>query len=460
MRSLADLSHIELDIPGGGNVLVLDTGALIDPESQALIAARYSRSIKGAKRLIEELFNRDVGAFMRENYKAGYGHKSIAELGDAAIFVDGVSMLCAKAIQHFPLYRGQESSTRYIDFSKQRLVNPLGSDEGNNVLEDWRAFYLRGLDIMIPELKLRYPRDESEDEQEYVKTIKARAFDIMRSFLPAGSSTNVAWAGDLRHINDHLMVLRHHPLEEVRNVAETIEQALLQKFPDSFSAKRYEASETYLNLMGKMYQYFDPSGHPEFALKRDALDYDLLDGYTVAIVNRPPKTELPWDIRECGTLSFEYLLDFGSFRDLERQRAVIVPMPLLTSDFGFEEWYLDELPENFAKEAREFIQAQIERVGHLVDASMPDEAPTAQYYLPMGMRVPIRLTGDLRGLVYLIELRSTRFVHPTLVHRTRQKAKVLMGLMRAQRIDIPLHMDPEPNRFDVKRGTHDFVAAR
>ena len=98
MRSLQDLSHVRRRLSGGGEVLVLDTGALVDAETQAMLGARYSRSTKGAPTLIEEMFNRDAGKFMRENYQVGYGHKSIGDLGDTAIFIDGVSMLCAKAI--------------------------------------------------------------------------------------------------------------------------------------------------------------------------------------------------------------------------------------------------------------------------------------------------------------------------------------------------------------------------
>jgi len=40
------------------------------------------------------------------------------------LFVEGLSMLGAKAIQHSQLYSGQESSTRYIDFSQQKIMNP------------------------------------------------------------------------------------------------------------------------------------------------------------------------------------------------------------------------------------------------------------------------------------------------------------------------------------------------
>lgn len=448
MRDLNDLSHTTRPLPGGGEVLILDTGALVEAETQAMLAARYSRSVKGALTLIEDMFDRDVGKFMRENYQAGYGHKSIAELGDTAIFVDGISMLAAKAIQDFPLYRGQESSTRYIDFSKQRFVDP--ADTGTEILERWRAFHLEGLEVAVADLMQRFPRKDDQDEAVHRKAIKARAFDIMRAFLPAGATTNVAWVGDLRHVNDHLATLRNHPLAEVRGIALSIEEALLEKFPNSFSIKRYEATEKYLEETGAAYAYYDDPECPEFSLEHDGIDRALLTEYEDALRTRPEKTELPFSIRECGTLRFAFTLDFGSFRDLQRHRALITRMPLLTDALGFEEWYLSELPEEFRARAESIIAEQLAAI-----RGLGLDALETQYYLPMGMKTPIRETGDLRAYVYFAELRATRFVHPTLRVRARQVASTLTSEFANQ--GLVFHLDPEPDEFDVKRGEHDIV---
>ena len=73
----------------------------------------------------------------------------------------------------------------------------------------------------------------------------------------------------------------------------------------------------------------------------------------------------------------------------------------------------------------------------------------------MGYELPNRLTGDLPALVYLVELRATRFVHPTLCKRAIQIANILTD--KFGEYGLVLHLDPEPNRFDVKRGEHDIV---
>lgn len=455
MSSLEDLFHVSRPLKSGGEVVVVDTGALIDPENQAMIMARFSRFVGGSRTLIAQMFDRDAGKFMRENYQVGYGHKSIGELGDAALCIDGVSMLCAKAIQDFPLYRGQESSTRYIDFSKQTFLTPVKYPQdakARKIVEDWRSFYLEGLEIMKAILPKRFLQKPGEKDGEYKKAIHAAAFDIMRAFLPAGALTNVAWVGDLRHINDHLLTLRNHPLEEVREVAEAIESGLAEKFPNSFDPhKRYPKTERYVREV-MLHEHHHPKECPEFALDRDTLDYELLaSGRNTAILHlRPPHAELPFSIRECGTLRFLFLLDFGSFRDLQRQRAVITRMPLLTGYFDFEKWYLEQLPKGLRERAVVLIAEQARAI-HDLNVDMFER----QYYWPMGMRCPIRTTGDLKGLVYLTELRTSHFVHPTLRRRSFQIAEVLM--QKCGSYGITCYLDEEPNRFDVARGRHDIV---
>ena len=71
----------------------------------------------------------------------------------------------------------------------------------------------------------------------------------------------------------------------------------------------------------------------------------------------------------------------------------------------------------------------------------------------MGYRVSNRLTGGLSALVYLVELRATRFVHPTLVVVARKMAKALQDAFP----QLTLHLDDEPHRFDVRRGEQDIV---
>lgn len=440
------LEHTMTKTPSGAMICVLDTGAVINAESSAMLQALHSRSTGGIKNHLKILAEKGAGNFMK-NFYVGYGHKSIGDCGTTTIFIEGVSMLAAKAIQDWPLYSGQESSTRYVDFQYQPFCNPLGTKKAAMILEKWRTFYVESMDDVREHLMKQFPCEDPSQEKTYVKAINARAFDIMRGFLPAGATTNLAWHTNLRQAADKLMLLRHHPLTEVRDIAAAIDRALSAQYPHSFLHERFEHTEKYnAHIMHDAY-YFHNAQHPDFAVIKDRIDRTALP--QDILHTRPMKTELPRYFREYGDIMFDFTLDFGSFRDIQRHRAITQRMPLLTTDIGFEPWYVHELPVKVASRAKKLLLSQEKMI-----ATLPATDATRQYYIAMGYKTANRVIGDLGGLIYLIELRSTRFVHPTLRKRAIQMAEYL--LKKYKKNGLVLHLDTEPHEFDVRRGTHDI----
>lgn len=453
MRDLNSLKHIVRKTPGGAEVIVLDTGAVLTAEDVAMLQAMHSRSSRGVRGHLEALAKRGSGSFM-DTYYVGYGDKSIGDCGTTTIFIEGVSMLVAKAIQDWDLYSGQEASTRYITFENQPFLNPHGTEMGRKVLERWRTFYMKVMPILVDSLMKRFPRKDGEDEKVYEKAIRARAFDIARGFLPAGATTNLAWHTNLRQVADSLMRLRHHPLEEVRQVAEAMEDALKEAHPHSFNHRRYEETEDYNARWMERFYYHNPSQWNDYIRNFDRFNKGMLLGYEEVLRSRPHKTMVPRELGDCGLMDFDFLLDFASFRDIQRHRAVYQRMPLLTSRFGFEEWYLEEMPETLRNEAQDLIRDQVATINH----TEPEDVSTPlidQYYYPMGLKVPCRVSGDLPSLVWLMELRSTAFVHPTLRKRAIQMIRSIE--LELGEYGLVIHADPDPHRFDVGRGKHDIV---
>lgn len=455
-RQYMKLHHARRMLPGDAQVIVVDTGAVIDAEADAMLQALHSRSIGGFGAHIIKLIRLGAQGFMKMFY-VGYGHKSIGDCGSATIFIEGVSMLAAKAIQDFMLYNGQEASTRYIDFAKQPFIDLFGGSWqlSSWVLRRWRALYLFGLQTLKDDLQIRHPYTGDESKDVYTKAINARAFDIMRSFLPAGASTNLAWHGNLRQMADHLLRLRHHPLPEVRNIAIATEDALIERFPSSFSTRRYDATEQYYEeAMTESYYYDrmigDTLSGRTVKLVRNDVDRYMLWRHRKLLMTRPPKTELPKFVAECGSLCFEYMLDFASFRDIQRQRSVIQRMPLLTGRFGMHPWYFAQMPEHLQETLRSSLAVLL---GEIEASGLPPVLK--QYYLPMGMQVPCRMTGDIPALVYIAELRSSGTVHPTLRPVAQDMGKILLDQFRHE--GLVLHMDFSEDRFSTKRGLHDIV---
>ena len=446
-NGLENLKHQQTAIKGGGKVIILDTGAIINAESAAMLQALHSRSTGGLEGHLKILAERGSDNFMR-NFYVGYGHKSIGDCGTMSIFIEGVSMLVAKAIQDWPLYSGQESSTRYVDFQIQPFKNPLGTKDGEKILEDWRKFYSESMEDVKKHLKKRFPREKNESENLYEKAISARAFDTLRGFLPAGATTNLAWHTNLRQAADKIAILRHSPLEEVRNVAKAIEETLIKAYPNSFNHKIFDNTEMYNKYWMDKDYYYHNLKCPDFKMTKNSVNSRFLK--KDLLKKRPTKTELPKYLAEAGTVQFEFLLDFGSFRDLQRHRSIIQRMPLLTTEIGFENWYLDELPTKIKIKAKQFLKTQVKKINKLKISK-----EEKQYYIPMGYNISNRITGGLPALVYIAELRATRFVHPTLRKIAKQMANKLLKTFGKN--GLILHLDQESDRFDIKRGEHDIT---
>jgi thymidylate synthase ThyX len=416
------------------------------PEDTAMMQALYSRSGESAKVHADKVKARGSGNFMA-SYYVGYGHGSIGDCGSTTIYIEGVSMLVAKAVQDWPLYSGQETSSRYIDMSKQGMVDPLGTKASKAVLDAWMNFYTESQPELEEHLRMKYPRKADEDEKVYDKAIKARIFDILRAFLPAGAKTQLSWHTNLRQAHDHLALMKYYPLDEVRAVAGEIEAKLKDRYPSSFSHKEYPEQEKYRRMVSEKYTFYLGDG-VEYRARSTINKTKLMGFFGPVVTKRPTKTTLPHVLSELGSLSFQFLLDFGSFRDIQRHRNGVCRMPLLTTKFGFQEWYLDQLSPELQAKAQKLIKLQIKAIKALKASPF-----VAQYYIAMGFNVTCDVTYGLPAAVYTMELRSGRLVHPTLravAHKMyRSIKKFLPG--------IALHADLSLDDWDIRRGMNDIV---
>ncbi len=411
-----------------------------------MMQALYSRSADSVEEHATKVKQVGSGKFM-ERFYVGYGHASIADCGSTTIFIEGVSMLVAKAIQDWPLYSGQETSSRYIDFAQQEIKDPLGTDASKAIMKDWIDFYTTSREQLIEYLKKRYPRRPDEEETVYDKAIVARSFDILRSFLPAGATTQLSWHTNLRQAADKLALLRYYPLEEVRDVAQNIHDKLKEKYPSSFSHKEYDEQEKYRQEVVAEHTFYRTNVcNPNF-IYSTTINPQALAVYKEVLASRPAKTNLPHFLTELGTVTFEFPLDFGSFRDIQRHRHGVCRMPLLTPNCGFNDWYLNQLPDDLRLAALDLIKKQTLAINNL---DTTDEV--RQYYVAMGFNTICRVTYGLPAAVYTVELRSGKLVHPSL----RKVAHQMHYGLKALFPDLVLHSDLEPDGWDVRRGLQDI----
>lgn len=424
------------------NIFIYDE---FNPEDIAMMQALYSRSPKSVVEHVDRVKKSGSGKFM-ETFYVGYGHASIADCGSTTIFIENISILADKAIQDWPLYSGQETSTRYIDMSKQEIKDPLNNNSSKEIINNWMDFYVNSEEELEEFLTQKYPRQEDEDEKMYLKAIKARSFDIRRGFLPAGISTQLSWHTNLRQAWDKLSLLLHHPLPEVQEIAQKILKELQGKYSHSFSHKLYPEQEKYRQVISDKYTYFALASQKELSLET-TLESKMLSPYQDIIDSRPIKTNLPLFMNDLGLMKFKFNLDFGSFRDIQRHRNGVTKMPLLTTKLNFNDWYLEQLPEKLHQEATSLISKQTRLINKL-----KEEDKIKQYYIAMGFNVSCSVSYPLGAAIYVMELRSGKTVHPSLrhiAHAMAKKTKIYLP-------NLKMHIDYDLDDWDIRRGSHDI----
>ncbi|MGA7452949.1 MAG: FAD-dependent thymidylate synthase [Rhodoplanes sp.] len=424
------------------------------PETSAMIQALYSRSPQSVVQHARRVQERGSDQFMA-SYYVGYGHASIGDCGVTTLYVEDISLLACKAVQDNPLYSGQETSTRYIDFSKQRIHDPIGSSKSERLLRRWVDFYVDASDEVTESLKERFPLPLGTKEAAWAKAIAARSFDILRGFLPAGVTSQVSWTTNLRQAHEHMLRLETHPLDEVRAIGVQCRQELGRRYPSSFSHQQNEEEIAYLRRVARRETYCLPTDVPVAAgsfevsctIDNSKLEADALE----LIATRPRKSSLPKSLARFGQYRCRFLLDFGSFRDLQRHRAGLCRMPLLTPDLGFNSWYLDQVPEGLREKATVFVDQQCGELRSLVTRSTPVE--DRQYFCPLGANVSCELIYDLPQMVYVAELRSSQTVHPTL----RWVAIQMLHALAARHPRLALHGDASESALSIRRGSQDII---
>lgn len=414
----------------------------LHPEDDAMLQALQSRSPARVEDRLKKVEQSGSGEFMDKFY-VGYGHKSIADCGTTTIYIEGVTMLCAKAIQDWPLYAGQEASTRYMDFTDSEFYNPLGTAAGEEIQEAWRILYIETREQVVEDLKATYPRKSDEDAAVWGRAINARSFDICRSLLPAGAMTNLSWHTNLRQASDHLDWLRLHPDRHINDVAGAVHGALGGRYTHTF--KDDIRHEDYRRRVFESNYYLAPYDSPAGpnGVTVDPGNLIVPTDVERLLAERPKGMEVPWFLAELGQIESGFALDFGSYRDLQRHRNGTIRMPLLTTELGFHPWYLESLSDDLREKVQRVLFDQEVRI-----AALDCPPVVLQNYIAMGYQVQCRVTQGLPGFIYRLELRSGKSVHPTL----RKVVQEEIRQFGTQFPNVALYVDMDPDSWTVRRG--------
>jgi thymidylate synthase ThyX len=202
----------------------------VEPEIQAYAMAKYSRSSLSMKESLREISTQKAEKFLNTFYFQ-YGHRSIADLAHIALAVERLSILAAIELADEQRWDGQERSTRYQDFKKSGYYVPeFGADA------EARKLYCETLDFLFAEYEALSahmtqhlinitPKPADMKQEQYERTLKARAFDITRYLLPLATNTSLGEIVNARTLETQVAHLLSHTHKEIRVLGESLKKA-------------------------------------------------------------------------------------------------------------------------------------------------------------------------------------------------------------------------------------------
>lgn len=201
-----------------------------EPEVQAYAMAKYSRSALSMKESLAELNEQRAEKFLNTFYFQ-YGHRSIADLAHIAFAIEKLSILAAIVLVDEQRWDGQERSTRYQNFKKGGYYVP---DFGER--SDLEGIYRDSIRHLFSEYEVlsegmwryladRVPKPSEMKEEQYERTLRARAFDISRYLLPMATNTSLGQIVNARTLENQISRLLSHTHAEVRQLGELLKQA-------------------------------------------------------------------------------------------------------------------------------------------------------------------------------------------------------------------------------------------
>jgi len=407
-----------------------------------------------------------------EKWVVGYGHASVAEHAVVHLAIEDVSIVASKVIEDLRLASYTEKSTRYVVFDRKSFVAPPELE--GEALERYRSngerlfsAYLELIPKVTEVLRAKSPKAEGVSDGAYNAAIRAQACDLLRGLLPAGTRTNLGLTANARALEMLLTKMLSHPLAEVQRVGAAMHRASLhvaptlvkyaapsdyrRAMPDAVGEElrrvytppsegatatmvitqpvrlvRYDKDALERVALALCYEGSDPRAHSAGLLEglRQATAPELEAIVKSALAKRGPYDTAPRAF-EASTMTFELMLDYGAYRDMQRHRMLSPSTQRLTCRLGFDAPH-ELMDMGFGELYSEALLAAHDAWQKLEQA----HPLAAQYAVPLGYRIRTLWTLNLRELFHVIELRSAKQGHPSY-------RRIAQGLYRAAGSVLP-----------------------
>ena len=455
------------------------------PEVWALMQARYSRSSKGMRESFLELLHEDEENFQQlstfikgskagaqmdhainkaitfmDKWVLGYGHASVAEGAIVGIGIEGVSILATKIIEDNRLASYIEKSTRYVSFGRDSFLIPAALKESSyggeveryidELFQSYKDFH----DPVLAYVKKVVPLQEGMNEKAWERSCGARRFDAIRYLLPTCTKTSLGWTLNARQLAHAISKMLSYPLEEAREIGEMIRAEGKKVLPSllKYAEKNeyFSGTEQKMRITAEIYQQprstdavvlVEASSDADNRLiasilyRYSSIPYDDLKEHVKQLTVSEKREILDEYTKKRGTfdsllrefehvtVTFDVLMDYGAFRDIQRHRICTMTHQLLDSSNGYD------IPDDILKASLDVRSTYVKLMekGEILHKKLSAIDPyAAQYILPLAYKKRTLITMNLREAFHFIKIRSTPQGHISY----RSIAKQMFDLLR------------------------------
>jgi thymidylate synthase ThyX len=476
-------------------------GLKLPQEVAGALFSRYSRSTKSLRRTFFDEFLGDPELGLKDLLGAqtsasdnsaalkkarafydrvlvGYGDDSVAQLGGAHIACENISNVAAKILEDARIgIAPLEKSTRYVRFDQKDNGSYLYYREPKIMASRHRDAYLEVMDLLfetysrqmepmlefvarslpIEQVEVRDPtsgkalsyeeakRDEKLSrwaETAYRATVRAQTCDVLRSYLPAATLTNVGLFGVGQAFEYLLSKLFSLQLGEATDLATAMQMELNQLIPSFVKRAQVndyliETARAVRSLAARTAQ--TASVGPSEPVTLVDYDTDAEDKILAAILypharyplhqlrgivaqiktndrrkifeehfgKRRHRRDKPGRAFENVYYTFDIIGNLGAYRDIHRHRILTQERQDFTTVHGYD------TPQEIQEAGfRSDFDQCMARAADLYDKIYRDFAGEAQYAVPFAYRTRWYMKMNLREAVHLCELRTMPQGHP------------------------------------------------
>ncbi len=391
----------------------------------------------------------------------GFGDDSVAELGGAHLAVEDVSNIGVKLIQDARIgISPLEKSTRYIYFDKKdengnyfylrekKIMQSNFADDYTELCNSLFEVYSKSIEPMKKFIEENNPKTEEVSDRAYNSTVKAKACDVLRVFLPASTLTNTGLYGNGRAFEYMISRLSSYPLTETKEIAKTMHLELSSYIPSFVKRAFGEYGNPTIEFLAetrkktkKLSKEFLGKEKINSSNEVELIDFDenaeekvlsailysnlhlplhqikekikelteeqkkqLINSYVSLRKNRRHK---PGRAFENTDYTFDIIGNYGVFRDLHRHRLLTQERQLLSTHHGFVSPV--ELNAIGINEDYVSLMNQAKELFEKIEEKNPW---SAQYLVTFGYKIRWYFKLNLRQAFHLTELRSTMQGHP------------------------------------------------